>query len=90
MTRWALVTAGALIFALSGCSQLVDSLGEDATPTVVEANNTPSPEPALPDIAVAEFAAACSHCSLPEGPMNCEKPGAPPRRSPPPVALTSP
>ena len=67
MTRWALFgTTTALIFALSGCSGLVEALGEDQAPTVAnEAPEAPS-EPTGPEIAIEEFAAACSQ-SVPEG-----------------------
>ena len=61
MTRWATVgIAGALVVVLSGCAGLVESLGEDAAPAVVEENNQVTAEPTLPDIAVADFAAVCS------------------------------
>ena len=61
MTKWAHISiAGALTFALSGCTQLVESLGEDSTPAIVEDNNDVAVEPALPDLAVADFANACS------------------------------
>jgi hypothetical protein len=52
--------ASALIFALSGCAQLVESLGDDAAPPAVEDTNDVAIEPALPDLAVADFAEACS------------------------------
>ena len=61
MTRWATVgIAGTLVAVLSGCAELVESLGEDAAPAVVEENNQVTAEPTLPDLAVAEFAGACS------------------------------
>ena len=61
MTRWALFgTTTALIFGLSGCSGLVEVLGEDQPPTVAEESPEPVGEPAGPDIAIEEFAAACT------------------------------
>ena len=61
MTRWVqAVIAGTLVVTLSGCAELVESLGEDATPTVVEETTEVTTEPTLPDLAVSEFAAACS------------------------------
>ena len=61
MTRWATVgIGGALIVALSGCAQLVESLGEDVAPAVGEDSALVTPEPPLPDLAVSDFAAACS------------------------------
>ena len=61
MTRWATVgIASALVVALSGCDQLVESLGENVAPAVVEDASEVTAEPTLPDVAVAEFAAACS------------------------------
>jgi hypothetical protein len=67
MTRWAVRgIASAIIVTLSGCSQLVESLGEDVAPAVVEETTEATPEPTLPDLAVAEFAKACSTFT-PEG-----------------------
>ena len=61
MTRWAQVgIAGALLVVLSGCAQLVESLGEDAAPAIVEDSGEVSHEPTLPDLAVSDFAAVCS------------------------------
>jgi hypothetical protein len=61
MTRWAAAgIACALIVALSGCDQLVESLGENTAPAIVEQSGDVAAEPALPDLAVAEFAATCS------------------------------
>jgi hypothetical protein len=78
MNRWATLTiSGALIVALSGCEQLVESLGEDAPPPVVEQNNDVTVDPALPDLAVADFAQACS-TSTPEASDNLRET----RRSP--------
>jgi hypothetical protein len=78
MTRWATVgVVGALIIALSGCDQLVESLGEDVAPAVVDEATEATPEPTLPDLAVAEFARACSMFT-PEGSDNLRET----RRSP--------
>jgi hypothetical protein len=53
--------AGALVVALSGCTELVDSLGEDPPPpVVVEENTEVVDEPELPDLDLSDFAAACS------------------------------
>jgi hypothetical protein len=61
MTRWAVAgTVSALIVVLSGCDQLVESLGEDAAPAVIQESNEVTAQPTLPDLAVSEFAAACS------------------------------
>jgi hypothetical protein len=61
MTKWAvIVVASATILALTGCEQFVDSLGDDTAPTVIDDSNEDVTEATLPDLAVAEFATACS------------------------------
>lgn len=67
MTRWAQIfLPGLLIVSLSGCAQLVDSLGDDPPPPVIsEENEEVAAQPEGPELDVSEFAQSCS-ASIPE------------------------
>jgi len=59
MTRWPLlVVSAALVFGVSGCDQLVESLS-DSTPPPAQPEAIEELEPAAPELTLAEFSASC-------------------------------